>query len=255
MLKKVVNLVQTVGEFMKRERTHFDNSSIVSKDHNNLVSYVDKEAEKRLIDGLQKILPEAGFITEENTLPDGKKALNWVIDPLDGTTNYLHGLDTYAINIALSAHEDVHLAISYFPKTKNIYTALKGEGAFKNGEKIHCSTNESFQKSLVMLGFPYKMGEQENDYIQILKKINASSHGFRQSGCAAYDMALVAEGAADAYIEYNVFPWDIVPGILLVKESGGFVSDFKGGNNFWDGNQIVAAGKCYPQMIKLFELW
>ncbi len=254
ILSDLTTLVKEVGAFMKNERLDFNFKSVEIKGYNNMVSYVDKEAEKKIIYKLQQLVPEAGFITEEDTLKTSSdKAMNWIIDPLDGTTNYLHGSPIYGINIALAKKEDVLIAVTYLPQLDLLYTATKGNGTYKNGNKITCSGTEKLKDSLIMLGFPYDQGEYENKYAAILKEINASTHGFRQTGCAALDMALVAEGAADAYIEFNVFPWDIIPGILLIKEAGGTISDFNGGNNYWEGKEIVAATKNHSEIINLIQ--
>ncbi|MDX2190230.1 MAG: inositol monophosphatase family protein [Bacteroidota bacterium] len=250
---QTISVVKNVGQFIRNERINFDASKIETKGYNNLVSYVDKKAEIMLVEQLHKLLPEAGFIGEEDASTIGKKEVNWILDPLDGTTNYLHGFPLYAVNVALMAKEDVWVGVTYLPESDQCYYAWKNGGAWLNGSKIFVSQNTAISKSLLMQGFPYKMGTKENAYYELLKEVNNTAHGFRHTGSAAIDMAMVASGVADAYFEYAVFIWDIGPGILIVKEAGGFISDFRNGNGFWDASEIVAAGNVHDELIALIS--
>jgi len=250
---KVVKLAKEAGNFILAQRLNFNPAKIESKGYNNLVSYVDQETEKILVNGLTTLLPEAGFITEEGTASIGKKKINWVIDPLDGTSNFLHNFPMYAVNVALMGDNEVFVAVTYDITRDECFYAWKNGGAWCNRQKLSTSTNVSITKALIAQGFPYKMGEYEESYFQILKKLNNTCHGFRHTGTAALDLAYVAAGRLDSYFEFNVFQWDIIPGILLVKEAGGFVTDFSGGDGFWDASQIVASGNVHAEMVSFLK--
>jgi myo-inositol-1(or 4)-monophosphatase len=252
--KQVIAVAQEVGDFIRKEALSFSKTHHTEfKGKNNLVSYVDKEAEKILVEQLSKLLPEAGFIAEEGTGERKIDGLNWVIDPLDGTTNFIHGLPIYSISIALiDEQEDILLGIVHEVNHKECFYALKGGGAWLDGERIFVSETSMLSESLIATGFPY-YHEDLKGYLHLLYEFLTKSHGFRRIGSAAVDLAYVACGRFEAFYEQNLNPWDVAAGALLVTEAGGKVSDFKNGSNFIFGKQILATGRIHKEMLEVIS--
>lgn len=238
---EVNGLVTQVGEFILNERHNFQQSSVESKGLNQLVSYVDIEAEKRLVKGLRELIPESGFITEENTTDKELKEYNWIIDPLDGTTNFIHHVPVFSISVALVKGNEILIGVVYELGRKDLFTSRKGGGAWLNGKQIKVSDCSQLSKSLLATGFPYYEFEQLNEYIELLKQFMKSCHGLRRMGSAAVDLAYVASGKFEGFFEIGLNAWDVAAGILLVKEAGGEVRDFKGGEDYLFGKQIIAS--------------
>ncbi|MCU0356627.1 MAG: inositol monophosphatase [Cyclobacteriaceae bacterium] len=252
---EVVQLCRTVGSFIRQEAHAFDRSRIEFKQSfNNLVSYVDKEAEIRLIRELKKLLPESGFLAEEGTANTSEKhEFEWIIDPLDGTTNFMHGLPIYAISVALARNQKVILGVVYDVTRDECYHALDGQPAFCNDNVIQVSQVSTLNESLFATGFPYYHQDKRDDYLDIIKIFLEQSHGIRRLGSAAIDLAYVACGRMEGFFEYNLNPWDVAAGALIVERAGGKVSDFTGGNNFLYGGQLIAAGAVHPQMLEIIQ--
>ncbi|GAB4131187.1 MAG: inositol monophosphatase family protein [Raineya sp.] len=254
----VNEIARKVGFFISQQRFVFEKKHIEHKGLNDLVSYVDKEAEKQLVDGLHKIFPEAAFITEEN--PEShqfsKEEFHWVIDPLDGTTNFIHGLPIFAISIALMQKNEVVLACVYEINHKECFYASKGEGAFCNGVKIKTSETELLQDALLATGFPYHFFEKNQQYLQILNRLMQKSQGLRRMGSAAVDLAYTACGRFEGFFEFNLKPWDVAAGALLVQEAGGQVGTFGESTDFIFGKEIIAAGNIFEELkAQIKEFW
>ena len=253
-LNKIVNevkeLVISVGAFIRHESTHFDESAIVYKELNNLVSYVDKTAEERLVAGLKTICPEADFIAEEGTAKREGKEYTWVIDPLDGTTNFSHGLPVYSVSVALYQNNRPIVGVVYEVNKDELFSAVKGGGAFLNDKPIHVSKIPTLEKSLVATGFPYYMFDKLDDYFEILKSLMQKTHGLRRLGSAAVDLCYVACGRFESYFEFNLNAYDVAAGALIVLEAGGSVSNFLGEDKDWpEGKEIVASGPVHDEII------
>lgn len=236
---KVTVLAKEVGEFIRTERKTFSYSKVEIKGLNDLVSYVDKTSEQKLVEQLAVILPEAGFIVEENT-KSGTKDYNWIVDPLDGTTNFIHGIPCYAISIALEYKGEIILGVVYEVAQNECFYAYKNGGAFLNGNKISVSERNTLSDSLIATGFPIYNFSRLDSYINTLIYLMKSTHGLRRIGAAAADLCYLACGRVDAFFEYNLNAWDVAAGALIVKEAGGTVSDFKRSNNWLFGKEIVA---------------
>jgi len=206
-----------------------------------LVSYVDVNAEKIIVEGLKQVLPEAGFLTEEKTVNDEDDTLRWIIDPLDGTTNFIHGAPIYSVSIALQQKNELLVGIVYEINLHECFYAWKGGGAFCNGKKISVTQISSLRDSLTATGFPYKEFPMMDRFFATLRFLFNNSHGVRRLGSAAVDLVYVACGRFDGFYEYNLNPWDVAGGALIVKEAGGTVTDFAGGNNFLFGKEIIAS--------------
>ncbi len=241
LCSEVVALCKEVGAFIRYEGQLFTADKIEHKGLNDLVSYVDKTAEERLVKALQKLLPESGFITEEKTINKLAKDYNWIIDPLDGTTNFIHGLPIYSISIALQYQQETIFGVVYEIGQDECFYAYKGSKAFLNGTEICVSANDTLSKSLVATGFPYSQFVGIDSYLHVLKLFMQQSHGVRRLGSAAVDLAYVACGRFDAFFEYNLNAWDVAAGAFIVQQAGGRVSNFTGGTEFIHTRQIVAS--------------
>lgn len=251
LTKQTIEIVKQASAFIQQEAKLFSRDKIEYKDLNNLVSYVDKEAEKLLVAGLSKILPEASYITEEGTTgqePD-PEALNWIIDPLDGTTNFIHGIPVYCVSVGLARGKELLVGVIHEPSLDEIFYGWKDGGAWCNGRQIHVSKVQSLQESLIATGFPYYKFEKQKRYMYILELLMQKTHGIRRMGAAAVDLAYVAAGRFDGFYEYNLNSWDMAAGVLLIKEAGGTVTDFNGGDNYLFGGDIIAGAGGHAELV------
>jgi myo-inositol-1(or 4)-monophosphatase len=249
LTEAVIALSREVAAFIRTESARFTEASVESKSLNNLVSYVDKGAERRFVDGLGKLLPEAGFIAEEGT---GVRVaeLNWVIDPLDGTTNFIHGIPCYCTSVALMRGNEVLLGVVLEVTRGECFSAWSGGGAFLNGAAIRVSGRKALAESLLATGFPYDDFGREAQYMDLLRALMRNSRGIRRLGSAAADLAYVACGRFEAFYEYGLNPWDVAAGALIVQEAGGTVTDFSVGDNYVFGEEIVASnGAVHAELI------
>lgn len=254
MEKDVIELSTEVASFISQEVANFDKSKIEHKDTaNNLVSYVDKEAEKKIVKALKKILPGSGFLAEEGTSSEGSNEYRWIIDPLDGTTNFTHGLPPYAISIGLAKNDKMVLGVVYEVSRSECFNAIEDGDAYCNGKRIQVASTSSLNESLLATGFPYYHFDKREEYLSIIKTYLEITHGVRRMGSAATDLAYVACGRMDGFFEYNLNPWDVAAGSLIVQRAGGMVSDFKGGSNYLYGGEICAAGAIHPEMVEIIK--
>jgi myo-inositol-1(or 4)-monophosphatase len=246
---KVVELAKEVGEFIRTERKTFSYSKVEIKGLNDLVSYVDKTSEQKLVEKLSIIFPEAGFIVEENTR-SGTKDYNWIVDPLDGTTNFIHGIPCYAISIALEHKGEIIIGVVYEVAQNECFYAHKNGGAFLNGSKISVSERARLSDSLIATGFPIYNFSRLDGYIKTLTYLMKNTHGLRRIGAAAADLCYLACGRVDAFFEYNLNAWDVAAGALIVKEAGGTICDFSKSNNWLFGREIVATNAFLQKEIE-----
>ncbi|MDF2156302.1 inositol monophosphatase family protein [Algoriphagus sp. CAU 1675] len=257
LLEQTQEIAKEVGSFIRKERQHFDMDAVEHKGFNDLVSYVDKEAEKRIVAKLSHIFPEAGFITEEGTNTTRAEIYNWVIDPLDGTTNFIHGVPVYSVSIALMEKEQVILGVVYEVNMHECFYAIKGGGAFCNETRISVSKAKNLAASLVATGFPYYNFELIDRYLAALKSLMQSTHGLRRFGSAAVDLCYVASGRIEGFFEYNLNSYDVAAGTLIVQEAGGKVTDFSGGGDYIFGRQILASNQSIHEefLAELQRIW
>jgi myo-inositol-1(or 4)-monophosphatase len=238
--------------FILKESRGFDIKRTEIKGLNNFVSYVDKGSEKMLVEKLSLLIPEAGFITEEGTSEKIGLKYCWVIDPLDGTTNFLHGFHPYAISIALKEYNDVIAGVVYEVNGNESFTAWKGGGAWLNGSRIHVSERATLADSLIATGFPYSNFNKIDSYLKCLSHLCQNTHGIRRLGSAAIDLAYVACGRFEAFYEYGLSQWDIAAGMLIVREAGGKVSDFSGNEKNLTGEEFIAANSnVYSEILEI----
>ncbi|MBI1221883.1 MAG: inositol monophosphatase [Bacteroidetes bacterium] len=242
MIRTAIPLVKEVGAFIRNEVKLFDRNVTDLKSQNQLVSYVDLTSEKRLVEGLKAITPEAGFVTEEATTERNRHAeIVWIVDPLDGTTNFVHGLPVFSVSVGLMTNGKLSGGIVYEINLDECFYAWEGGKAYCNEKEIQVSKAASLEDSLLATGFPYYDFEQMNQYLELLKVFMKGSRGLRRMGSAAVDLAYVACGRFDAFFEYSLAAWDVAAGAFIVQAAGGKVSDFSGEDNFLWGKEIVAA--------------
>ena len=250
--EEVMHTCREVGEFIAFEASSFDRSHIIQKEgFNNLVSYVDKESEKKLVIALSKMIPGSGFLGEEGTKLESKNGYQWIVDPLDGTTNFTHGLPPFAISIGLTYQSKLVLGVVYEVTKKEMFHAIAGSPAYCNDEPIHVSKITSLNESLLATGFPYYEFDQMEAYLSIIKKFLRQSHGVRRLGSAATDLAYVACGRFEGFFEYNLNPWDVAAGAFIVQQAGGTVTDFRGEDNFLYGRELCAGCGIQKEMQTL----
>lgn len=238
--KEAIKLIKEVGNFIREESKSFSSEKVEHKGFNDLVSYVDKEAEKRLVEGLSQLIPESGFIAEEGTSNKIGKEYNWIIDPLDGTTNFVHGLPIFSISVALQQNHEIVSGIVYEINLDECFDAVKDEQSQLNGKAISVSKDVNLSQSLIATGFPYNDFDKMDDYLSILKFLMQNTHGLRRFGSAAVDLAYVACGRYEGYFEYNLNAWDVAAGAFIVQQAGGKVSRFNGDDDFIFGREIVS---------------
>ncbi len=239
--REVISISKETGEFIRKEGQGFKQEYIESKGIHDYVSYVDKEAEDRLVEKLGMLLPEAGFIAEEGSGDKNQGGLNWVIDPLDGTTNFIHGLPPFSVSIALVEHRKPLLGVVYEINLDECFYSWQGAPAYLNEKEIRVSQTAMVKDSLIATGFPYTDFKHMSPFIRSFEYLMENSHGLRRLGSAAVDLAYVACGRFDAFYEYGLKAWDVAAGVFIVKQAGGSVSDFAGGEDFLFGGELVAS--------------
>lgn len=248
-------IVRETGQWILQQSTQFSSSDIIYKGTNDLVSFVDQQAEANLKQGLAAIFPEAEFIAEETSsnydeVGDG---YYWVIDPLDGTTNFLHKLPVFAVSVGLIYQKQPVLGLIYEPNRDELFTAVKGEGAQLNGQAIHVSPENALSKSLLATGFPYYDFSYQDRYLTLLKELMRSSQGLRRMGAAAIDLAYTACGRFEGFFEANLKPWDVAAGKIIIEEAGGTVTNFSGGEDVIFTGEIIGAGPIFPEFLRTLQ--
>lgn len=246
---EVQQIARAVGEFIKSEVNKVQDAQIETKSLNSLVSYVDQQAEQKIVQHLKALLPEAGFIAEEGTSEEVGQEFNWIIDPLDGTTNFLHSIPVFAVSIALKRADDIILGVVYEINNDECFHAIKEGGAYLNAQKISVSSTSQIKNGLVATGFPYYDFDRMEGYFETLRHFATHSRGIRRLGSAAVDLVYVACGRFDAFYEYSLHPWDVAAGALIVKEAGGSVHDFSGNKNWLFGKEIVATNALVEEEV------
>ncbi|WP_379092167.1 inositol monophosphatase family protein [Pedobacter sp. UC225_65] len=249
LCSKVIAITRLTGNFIRKESMSFEAKSIEYKGLNDLVSYVDKNAEKQLVRNLTKLLPEAGFITEEETANVIGKTFTWIIDPLDGTTNFIHGIPTYSISIALYEEGQPVIGVVYEINRGEMFFTYKGGAAYLNNKEIRVSKATDLSQCLLATGFPYYQFDKQPQYIQLFTEMMQKCHGLRRIGSAAVDLAYVACGRFDAYFEYNLNAYDVAAGAYLVQQAGGTILNFAGGEEFLETREVLATNSLVTDEI------
>ncbi|WP_102407733.1 inositol monophosphatase family protein [Parabacteroides bouchesdurhonensis] len=240
------------GEYLKKERKQFSATKVEEKSAHNYVSYVDKAAEQMIVEQLKTLMPEAGVIAEEGSGSHSSEEYCWVIDPLDGTTNYIHDMAPYCVSIALRKNGETLLGVVYEVHRDECFHAIKGGKAYLNDKVIQVSEISTLEKSFVALGFPYSFKSYHPLAVYLVDKLYGSSAGCRLLGSAAAELCYVAAGRFEARVEAFLGPWDIAAGAFILQQAGGVVTDFQGGNNWSDGEEVLASnGKIHTEMQAL----
>jgi myo-inositol-1(or 4)-monophosphatase len=240
LCSEVMELARETGEFILEERRKFSGSGFEAKGKQNFVTHVDTGSEKRLVEGLKKLLPEAGFIAEEGTAGESGETWQWIIDPLDGTTNFIHGLPPYAISIALARKGRVVLGVVYELGFREFFYSWEGGKAYLDGKEIRVSKTSRVHSSLIATGFPYTYFERLEPFMDSVRYFMQNSHGLRRLGSAATDLAYVACGRFEAFYEYGLNPWDVAAGTFIIQQAGGKACDFYGRDDWLFGGTIIA---------------
>ena len=238
-----MEVVKIAASYVREQHENRQGLAIEEKGRQNFVTEVDKEAEQILVAGLSELLPEAGFIAEEGTNNSRGEQYNWVIDPVDGTTNFIHGVFPFAISVALTSNNEVVAGIIYEFGLNEFFYAWKDGGAWLNGSAIRVSEVARVDQALIATGFPYTNFKYLEQFMRSMDHFMHNSHGLRRLGSAATDIAYVACGRYDSFYEYGLHPWDVAAGMLLVREAGGEVSDFEGHADPLFGEHIVCTNQ------------
>jgi myo-inositol-1(or 4)-monophosphatase len=238
----VIALTKEVATYINGESLNFSLDKVETKSKNDFVSYVDQEAEKLLVKALQKIVPEAGFVTEEGTTDkaNGEDYL-WIIDPLDGTTNFIHCSTPYAISVALTYKGEPVVGVIHEITRAETFYAWKGSKSYLDGTIIQVSKVDKLADALIVFGRPHHYMDRYPELLASVDYFMKNTHGLRLSGSAAVDLAYVACGRYDGRYEFNLKPWDIAAGVLIIQNAGGFVCDFHGENKHFENGSVLAA--------------
>jgi len=257
-LNIAVKAARRAGQIINRASNDLDLIQVTTKQPNDFVTEVDKAAEAAIIDTLRDAYPEYRILAEESGSSAGKgggdSEYQWIIDPLDGTTNFIHGMPQYAVSIALAKAGVIEQAVIFDPNRNELFTASKGGGAFLNERRIRVSRRNKLQDSLIGTGFPYRMFDHIDTYLAIFKELAQKTAGQRRPGAASLDLAYVACGRFDGFWEFGLSPWDMAAGALLISEAGGLVSDMRGEASYLEtGNLIAGTPKVFAPLLDLIQ--
>jgi myo-inositol-1(or 4)-monophosphatase len=257
MLNIALRAARSAGEIVARATEHLDNLEVIEKSQNDFVTEIDQAAEKEVIYHISKAHPDHGFLGEEGGLQGNTDSdYQWIIDPIDGTTNFVRGIPHFAISIACLHKGQLLHAVVLDPIRREEFTASRGKGAQLNGRRMRVSSQKSLDGSLIGTGIPFKSRSEKHipAYTHSLEAVAKQTAGIRRAGAASLDLAYVAAGRMDAFWEIGLSQWDIAAGVLLIRESGGLISDFAGGNGFLDSGNIVAGNpKCFKGLLQTVQ--
>ena len=256
-LNIMVKAARRASQIINRASQDIEHLKITTKQQNDFVTEVDKAAEAAIIEVLREAYPDYGILAEESGLTGGEGAGNdyqWIIDPLDGTTNFIHGFPQYAVSIALAYKGQINQAVIYDTLRNEMFTASKGGGAFLNERRIRVTKCVKLEDALLGTGFPFRIFDHVDAYLGIFKEFTQRSSGIRRTGSAALDLAYVACGRLDGFWEFGIMPWDMAAGCLLISEAGGLVGDLSGGENYLKtGNIIAGTPKVFSQVLQVID--
>ncbi len=247
MVNIAVRAARSAGNVITRHLDRLDTLNIETKGRNDFVSEVDRMAEQEIIAVLQKAYPDHGIVGEETGRSQSERDYQWIIDPLDGTTNFLHGVPHFAVSIGLKHKGRLEAGVIYDPIRQELFTAHRGGGAQLDGRRIRVSGHRDLEGALLGTGFPFRVQHHFDAYLNMFRSMTEKATDLRRAGSAALDLAYVAAGRLDGYWEIGLHPWDLAAGALLVREAGGIVSDFAGGESYLESGNIVAAS---PKVFK-----
>jgi myo-inositol-1(or 4)-monophosphatase len=254
MLNTAIKAARRAGNVINRASLDLGQLTIGVKQQNDFVTEVDRAAEAIIIETLREVYPSHAILAEESGLSEQTSEFQWIIDPLDGTTNFIHGFPQYAISIALAHKGILTHAVVFDPNRNELFTASKGGGAFLNDKRIRVSKCVKLEESLLGTGFPYRLFDHIDTYLAIFKEMTKRSVGVRRPGAASLDLAWVACGRIDGFWEFGLAPWDMAAGALLILEAGGLVSDLAGDSNYLKtGNIVGGTPKVFNQLLQTIQ--
>jgi len=256
MINVAIKAARAAGAIINRAALDIESVRISQKQVNDYVTEVDQASEQAVIETLLSAYPGHGILAEESGREYGAKDSEfvWIIDPLDGTTNFIHGFPVYCVSIALAVQGKVEQAVIYDPTRNDLFTATKGRGAYLNDRRLRVSKRTRLQESLISTGFPFRPGDDLQRYLLIMADIMPRTAGLRRPGAAALDLAYVAAGFTEGFFETGLQPWDVAAGSLLVTEAGGLVGNFTGEANFLDQKECIAASpRIYGQLVPILS--
>ena len=256
MLNIAISAARAAGHIIMRHANRIHSLSIKSKQRNDYVSEVDNMAEHEIIRVIHRAHPGHAILAEESGLSKGHRdEFLWIIDPLDGTTNYLHGFPQFAVSIALQRRDRLQLGVVYDPFKEELFCAYRGDGATLNNHKIRVSQLPDLNGALLGTGIPYRPDQEVEAYLRTLRAFIQDTAGVRRAGSAALDLAYVAAGRLDGFWEFDLNSWDMAAGVLLIQEAGGLVGDFSGGHKHMETGNIVAGNpKVFKAMVQILRL-
>ena len=253
LLNIAIGAARRAGDLIVRHIDKVDTLSVTSKARNDFVSEIDHMAEAEVIDTIRRAYPDHAFLAEESGQSGDHDHL-WIIDPLDGTTNFLHGFPVFAVSIALQIKGRLAVGVIYDPMRQELFTATRGGGAMLDDRRIRVADRRELEGSLIGTGFPFRQLDQLDDYLGMFQAIIKEAAGVRRPGAAALDLAYVAAGRLDGFWEMGLSEWDIAAGALLIQEAGGLVGDLSGGPHFLESGHIVAGNrKIFAALVKLIR--
>jgi len=257
MLNTAIKAALNAGKLIGRASRDVDQLQISVKQQNDFVTEVDRAAEASIIDTLREVYPSHAILAEESGTSgnsDGNSEFQWIIDPLDGTTNFIHGFPQYAVSIAVAQKGVLQHAVVYDPNRNELFAASKGAGAFLNDKRIRVTKRAKIDEALLGTGFPYRMFDHVDTYLTIFKEMSRRCAGIRRPGAASLDLAWVAAGRLDGFWEFGLAPWDMAAGALLIQEAGGLVSDLAGEGNYLNtGNIVGGTPKVFSQLLQAIQ--
>ena len=259
MLNVAVKAARRAGNIINRASLNSEKIQVSRKQHNDFVTEVDQAAEAAIIETLKEAYPDHGFLAEEmgevpaQSTPD-KPHYQWIIDPLDGTTNFIHGFPQYAVSIALAVDGVTQQAVVYDPTRDELFTASKGAGAYLNNRRIRVAGRIRMSEALIATGFPYREDQDVETYLKMFAQMTRQCAGLRRPGAASLDLAYVACGRVDGFFEQGLKPWDMAAGALLITESGGLVGNYAGEDQYLNTGEIMAANpRIFAQMVNTLK--
>jgi myo-inositol-1(or 4)-monophosphatase len=257
-LETAVNAAKLAGGYLRDNLGKISQKDIDLKQTSDFVTRVDRESEEIILDTVKKVFPDHAFLTEESVHDIGTEHYRWIIDPLDGTTNFIHQYPVFSVSIALEYKKEIILGVIYEPLRSELFTAEKGKGAFCNKQRIRVSSISFFRDCLVATGFPFRSKGMIEPYLKLFQNVFLKVSDLRRAGSAALDLANLACGRCDAFFEIGLSPWDIAAGAVLIREAGGIVTNFNGGPDFLQSGNIVAGNpilhkKLLQEVKKVFR--
>jgi myo-inositol-1(or 4)-monophosphatase len=251
LLNIAMRAARRAGDIIVHSLSRLDSLKIDSKGRNDFVTDIDRRSEADIIATIRRTHPDHAFLGEEGGR-SGNSEFVWIIDPLDGTTNFLHGFPTFAVSIALQHKDRLQHGVVYDPMRQEFFTASRGDGAQLEGKKIRVSTQRTLEGALIGTGFPFRAGDHVDAYLSMLKAVMLTAAGVRRPGAASLDLAYVAAGRIDGFWEFGLSPWDTAAGTLLIQEAGGRVGTPTGGDYTLGRNIVAGNPKVYEELIAAF---